>query len=73
MTIYIAKMQIYKNFLKKYKKYYLQQKINLLIRILAAFFLAKIIVVIWLSFSIFYLLYLFSEMPEILLKSACIK
>ena len=73
MTVYIAKMQIYKNFLKKYKKYYLQQKINLLIRILAAFFLAKIIVVIWLSFSIFYLLYLFSEMPEILLKSACIK
>ena len=73
MTIYIAKMQIYKNFLKKYKKYYLQQKINLLIKILAAFFLAKIIVVIWLSFSIFYLLYLFSEMPEILLKSACIK
>ena len=46
---------------------------NLLIRISAAFFPFKTILVIWLSFSLFYLSYLSSKRWEILLKYGFIK
>ena len=82
MKSYIAKMQRYKNFLKNLNLLlnfnfdwtsFLQQKSNLLIRISAAFFPVKIILIIRLSFILFYLSQLSSKMLEILLECVDIK
>ena len=81
MTIYVAKMQRYKNcnlnknlnYLNFWFKYFFTAESNLLIRTPAAFFAVKIMLVTWLSSNLFYLSYLSSKMWEVLLKCACVK